>query len=196
MLGRENRSNHNGEFARPITCPSPTNLHLPRRARVRADGQFGKTGTPFPPVLMPLRIVAQLILFAKQAHSANTPEVYRGTGWDSSCAGGGDSLPISGRLVPMPGGIPMLAGVCNTGARLIGAPVKYQVTRRPKGKLALRGRLPVAQSVANVDTMQIECFSDHAEQRISHLAPLWKLIVPIRSPCRDHRKHEDPAVAK
>ena len=28
VVRRENRSNHNGEFTRPITCPLATNLHL------------------------------------------------------------------------------------------------------------------------------------------------------------------------
>ncbi len=62
MLGRENGSNHNK------SSPAPSRA---RRRQIstcrdgherRADGRLGKTGVPFPPVLMPLRIVAQPIL--------------------------------------------------------------------------------------------------------------------------------------
>ena len=56
--GGEGRFNYDCEFARPITCPSPTNHHLVRRARERADGRIVKIGAPFPPVHMPLRIAA------------------------------------------------------------------------------------------------------------------------------------------
>jgi len=50
--------------------------------------------------------------------------------------------------------------------------------------------------VTHVDATPIEGFSDHAEQLITHLAPVLEVIVPVCSPRRDHRKDEDPAVAK
>src|SRR4051795_1401169 len=81
-------------------------------------------------------------------------------------------------------------------ARLAEQQMPVPAARPANPGIRLAGGLTDACASVLRTTPEPTCFSDLAQECISLRAPVRKVIVPIRSPRRDHRKHEEPAVAK
>jgi hypothetical protein len=58
------------------------------------------------------------------------------------------------------------------------------------------GRDSIPRSAIGIESIAIERCSDLAEPLCAQLAPVRELVVSIPAPRCDHRKHEDPALAK
>jgi hypothetical protein len=50
--------------------------------------------------------------------------------------------------------------------------------------------------VVGAEPLAFERCSNLAEPLCAQLAPVWELVAPIPAPRRDHRQHEDPAIAQ
>ena len=57
-------------------------------------------------------------------------------------------------------------------------------------------RCPVGVLISDIHSVAIECNPNLVDPLNSQVAPIGELVVSIPAPSRDHRKHEDPALAK
>src|SRR5215475_5627136 len=57
-------------------------------------------------------------------------------------------------------------------------------------------RCPVGVLVSDIHSVAIECNPNLVDPLNSQVAPIGELVVSIPAPGCDHRKHEDPALAK